>query len=427
MVEGQNKRRDSTLRVDMTIDSERDGPKLGAMARLTWNRLISHRPFGRSGIHGTSSGGGYHSVPTLVPGGSGPATSDDVEGGDPSDAVEELDSMTSQPFLHHSLHGTSHETTGARTSIFLCWRRISLLFTLLLVPIGLVAVVACIWMILLWRNTPEEGRCLHSESLSAPDAKSIQLIGHRGSGGSLPENTMSAMLEGVDVCGFIELDLQITADAMMVLMHDETLQRTTNGSGLVCQQSWAYVSSLIIKGDIDETVPTFESVLTGSLRRRSSSRFLVDVKPCTCSICGKYVSETVDVLKRARVPWGQVAFSGSDAKFLRDFRAALPTNVPILLSVDLKYSGMARTRFMSQVEDFDGVSIYHGLAKFRPDLVKAVKESQSPRTGPREAFVWTVDDIGGIKTVACLGLDTVITNQPRKMLERLGNEASSND
>ena len=62
-----------------------------------------------------------------------------------------------------------------------------------------------------------------------------KFIGHRGACGIAPENTMSSMLKAKTLgLNFVEVDVKITKDKVPVLLQDETLDRTTNGSGLCC-------------------------------------------------------------------------------------------------------------------------------------------------------------------------------------------------
>ncbi|MBC1799534.1 glycerophosphodiester phosphodiesterase [Listeria booriae] len=63
-----------------------------------------------------------------------------------------------------------------------------------------------------------------------------EIFAHRGSKGTHPENTMPAFLEAVRVgADGIELDVQLSKDGVPVVIHDDKVNRTTNGSGLVCE------------------------------------------------------------------------------------------------------------------------------------------------------------------------------------------------
>lgn len=98
----------------------------------------------------------------------------------------------------------------------------------------------------------------------------ILIVGHRGSSEKYPENTMLAFRQAIaEGAHGIETDVRKTADNTFVLMHDATLNRTTNGSGSVSASSWSYVSSLDAGGwkgqefaNRDDTkVPTLEEFL----------------------------------------------------------------------------------------------------------------------------------------------------------------------
>lgn len=93
------------------------------------------------------------------------------------------------------------------------------------------------------------------------------LCAHRGSMDTHPENTIPAIVEAARLgAQMIEFDIQLTKDSMMVIMHDETVDRTTNGKGNVSDLTYNYIRSLDagiktaekFKGTL---VPTFEEVL----------------------------------------------------------------------------------------------------------------------------------------------------------------------
>ena len=84
-------------------------------------------------------------------------------------------------------------------------------------------------------------------------------IGHRGAGGLEPENTLrsirKALALGVDG---VEIDVY-AVEGQLVVIHDETLERTTNGAGHVEAQSFEYLRSL--DAGMGEKVPTLREVL----------------------------------------------------------------------------------------------------------------------------------------------------------------------
>ncbi|WP_374434372.1 glycerophosphodiester phosphodiesterase [Inhella sp.] len=70
-------------------------------------------------------------------------------------------------------------------------------------------------------------------------------IAHRGAGKQAPENTLAAFRVG-RAAGFrgFECDVQLSADGVPFLLHDDTLERTTNGAGLACALEWAALQRL---------------------------------------------------------------------------------------------------------------------------------------------------------------------------------------
>jgi glycerophosphoryl diester phosphodiesterase len=90
-----------------------------------------------------------------------------------------------------------------------------------------------------------------------------QVIGHRGSMGYEPENTLRsfrrAIETGVDI---IELDARLTLDGQVVVMHDEMLDRTTDGNGLVAEKKYSEIAELRTGIDVrkNERIPLLSEV-----------------------------------------------------------------------------------------------------------------------------------------------------------------------
>lgn len=69
--------------------------------------------------------------------------------------------------------------------------------------------------------------------------RAIIAIAHRGASAWAPENTVAAFDSALEVnCPAIEFDVRLTSDGVPVVIHDDTLDRTTNGSGRVAEASW---------------------------------------------------------------------------------------------------------------------------------------------------------------------------------------------
>src|SRR5271170_4029312 len=85
-------------------------------------------------------------------------------------------------------------------------------------------------------------------------------IGHRGACGHAPENTLASMKKALafGVHGF-EFDIQMSKDGEPVVIHDDTLDRTTNGTGAVNAHTLAQLQTL--DAGAGETIPTLRDVL----------------------------------------------------------------------------------------------------------------------------------------------------------------------
>ncbi|MBE9554764.1 MAG: glycerophosphodiester phosphodiesterase, partial [Proteobacteria bacterium] len=71
------------------------------------------------------------------------------------------------------------------------------------------------------------------------------MTGHRGAKGHAPENTMAGLRKAVELgARWIEFDVKLTADNELVLFHDDTLNRTTDGKGRVARTAFAEIRKL---------------------------------------------------------------------------------------------------------------------------------------------------------------------------------------
>jgi glycerophosphoryl diester phosphodiesterase len=85
------------------------------------------------------------------------------------------------------------------------------------------------------------------------------VIGHRGARALEPENTLAALRRGMACAPFVEVDVRMSRDSRLVVMHDATVDRTTNGRGEVRSLTLAELKSLDAGGG--ERIPAFAEVL----------------------------------------------------------------------------------------------------------------------------------------------------------------------
>ena len=92
----------------------------------------------------------------------------------------------------------------------------------------------------------------------------MKVFAHRGYSGKYPENTMLSFKKAAETgCDGIELDVQLTRDGIVVIIHDETIERTTDGTGEVKDFTYdelkKYNADMVFGGKHGfEPIPTFE-------------------------------------------------------------------------------------------------------------------------------------------------------------------------
>ena len=91
----------------------------------------------------------------------------------------------------------------------------------------------------------------------------MMVAGHRGDCYNCFENTMKAFECAInDGADMIETDVRLTKDGVLVLMHDDKVDRTSNGSGLVCEKTYEELLQLNVGGKTEPAViPTLEELL----------------------------------------------------------------------------------------------------------------------------------------------------------------------
>jgi glycerophosphoryl diester phosphodiesterase len=101
----------------------------------------------------------------------------------------------------------------------------------------------------------------------------VWVCGHRGAMGHCPENTMASFERGLALgADWIELDVHLSRDDALIVIHDETLDRTTNGHGLVREHTLAELRTLDAGGG--QRIPTLDEVLAWARERET----IVDIE-----------------------------------------------------------------------------------------------------------------------------------------------------
>ena len=122
------------------------------------------------------------------------------------------------------------------------------------------------------------------DTVSAAGLALPRVIGHRGAAGAAPENTLAGIRKAKELgVTWIEFDVKLTKDGHTILFHDESLERTTDGRGLVAARTLAEIKRLdagmwFRSNFRGEPVPTLEEALL--LCAELGLGINVEIKPC---------------------------------------------------------------------------------------------------------------------------------------------------
>jgi len=153
-----------------------------------------------------------------------------------------------------------------------------------------------------------------------------KLIGHRGVKNLKPENTLESILKAFELgLECVEIDVKVSKDNIPLLLHDDTLDRTTNGSGLVCNFTFDQINHLdagyyFYNSKTDIKVPSLSSVL--DLIKRKQKYLNIELKP------NKNYEElnVKNILKEInRISHDKIYFSSFDLESCIILKEAAPT------------------------------------------------------------------------------------------------------
>ncbi len=151
------------------------------------------------------------------------------------------------------------------------------------------------------------------------DAASPLILGHRGASVARPENTIAAFAHALDLGAVgIECDVQRTADGELVLIHDDTLDRTTNGTGVVGELPWSALAGLDAGGG--NPIPRLSDLFAWA--HDAATRGLAPFLNLELKMPG-VGPDTLAALAEARYP-GPVALSSFDYPTLLETRRLDP-------------------------------------------------------------------------------------------------------
>ena len=224
-----------------------------------------------------------------------------------------------------------------------------------------------------------------------------KIFAHRGANADAPENTMAAFQLALDLgADGIELDVMLSKDHEIVVIHDDTVDRTTDGTGQVQDMTLAQLKTL--DAGNGEQIPTLDEVLT-----RFGGKFQINIELKNYStIFDSLPVDVAHLVSKHQVADSVLISSFNPLNFPR-FHRLLP-DVPIGM---LTFPGKERF-FAYRLFRFDALNPY--FKDVDEDLVQRLHAKD------KQVNVWTVDEAADIRHMAKLGVDIIITNNPKRAM-----------
>jgi glycerophosphoryl diester phosphodiesterase len=229
------------------------------------------------------------------------------------------------------------------------------------------------------------------------------VIAHRGASRIAPENTLAAFQAAAEMgADAIELDARLSADGAVVVHHDLTLDRTTNGSGSVSARSLADLKALDAGAKFNprfagERIPSLDEVFEALGRRVLINIELKNYE----SVLDRLAEAVVRIVRRHGLE-RRVLLSSFNPFALWTVRRLAP-DVPRGLLVWPGQKGWMQ----ATLRRLTAIEAYHPQDSMTDRVTIADQHAQGRRVN-----VWTVNDVGRMRELLLLGCDGLITDVP---------------
>jgi glycerophosphoryl diester phosphodiesterase len=231
------------------------------------------------------------------------------------------------------------------------------------------------------------------------------LFAHRGASALAPENTLASFKRALeDGAEAIELDVKLTSDGKVIVLHDQTVDRTTNGHGDVRTMSLADVQLLDAGSSFSpefagEPIPTLDEVFSAV-----GKKLFINVEITNYATRTDALPLRVAELVRSHGLEDWVMFSSFNALNLIRLRGMLP-QIPVGILAEEGSSGKWARSFAGRIVAPKMVHPYFS------DVDEAFVLRQ--HAIDRRVHVWTIDDPEEMHRLFRLKVDGIFTDDPR--------------
>lgn len=248
-----------------------------------------------------------------------------------------------------------------------------------------------------------------------------RVVAHRGDSHNYPENTLPAFLSavrmGIDV---VETDVHLTKDGEIVIWHDPTLERNTDGKGVIEEHTLPelrkYDAGYTFTKDGGRSYPfrgqgIHISALSEVLSACPGQRFNIDLKTNDVRIVDSYLSVIRNAHAEDRVC--TASFHLSNLKRLRETAPDMLTSVTTMEVIPL----LLRSKLNALPREFGRKVIFQIPVRQYGITIVDSKFIRNMHQRDAVIMVWTINEESEMRRLFSLGVDTIMTDNPALLIE----------
>lgn len=245
----------------------------------------------------------------------------------------------------------------------------------------------------------------HASAVRA-SLQAARVIGHRGLAGLAPENTLSAF-RAAHAAGlrWVELDAKLCGSGELVVLHDNTLERTSNGQGRAVQQSFAALQQLDAGSWFDrrfagERIPLLSEVLQFCADHDLGINIELKPNPTDYVTTARVLAELLQAGRWLdRLPLLASSFSRQSLRAIQRYLPALPRG----FLLERRWPDAA---ILAELDALQAISFHYDDALVSDALIDTVRDSG------REVLIWTVNEPARATALWQRGVSAVFSDYP---------------
>ena len=232
----------------------------------------------------------------------------------------------------------------------------------------------------------------------------MNVTAHRGVSSLAPENTLAAFIKAAELgCEWIELDVQLSEDEIPVVIHDKSVERCTNGKGIVSKMTLHELQALDAGSWFDrtfceETIPSLKEAL--QLAQEQGLKVNIELKLYPEDNIALLCKKVIQVITELQIDTSQILFSSFEHQALSIMQTKLPQVRRGQLWKQIPDNALA------MLEEINAYSVHCNYRYLNAQQAQLVKQAGY------QLYCYTANDPQQVKEYWGWGVDMMISDQP---------------